>query len=132
MKKYTTGEVAKHCGISIRTVQYYDTRGILSPRETSEGGRRLYTEKDLETMEIICFLRGLGLSLESIRTLLKEENSEEVIFLLLEEQETLLKREIQEKQEQATRIGEVKKVLSTLPNPSAETMASVLTAFEML
>ncbi|MFR7719055.1 MAG: MerR family DNA-binding transcriptional regulator [Lachnospiraceae bacterium] len=30
MSKYTTGEIAKLCGVSVRTVQYYDTRGILT------------------------------------------------------------------------------------------------------
>ena len=37
MSKYTTGEVAKLCGVTVRTVQYYDTRGILAPSELSEG-----------------------------------------------------------------------------------------------
>ena len=41
MSKYTTGEIAKLCGVTVRTVQYYDTRGILIPSELSEGGRRL-------------------------------------------------------------------------------------------
>lgn len=44
MSKYTTGEIAKLCGVSVRTVQYYDTRGILTPSELTEGGRRLYSE----------------------------------------------------------------------------------------
>ena len=39
MSKYTTGELAKLCGVTVRTVQYYDTRGILIPSELSEGGR---------------------------------------------------------------------------------------------
>ena len=30
MSKYTTGEIAKLCGVSVRTVQYYDERGILN------------------------------------------------------------------------------------------------------
>ena len=41
MSKYTTGELAKLCGVTVRTVQYYDTRGILIPSDLSEGGRRL-------------------------------------------------------------------------------------------
>ena len=45
MSKYTTGELAKLCNVTVRTVQYYDKRGILIPTELSEGGRRLYTEK---------------------------------------------------------------------------------------
>ena len=48
---YTTGEVAKLCGVSVRTVQYYDTRNILIPSELSEGGRRLYSEEDVKRLE---------------------------------------------------------------------------------
>ena len=40
MSQYTTGELAKLCGVTVRTVQYYDTRGILIPAALSEGGRR--------------------------------------------------------------------------------------------
>ena len=32
---YTTGEIAKLCGVSVRTVQYYDDRGILIPSALS-------------------------------------------------------------------------------------------------
>ena len=42
-KMYSTGEIAKLCGITVRTVQYYDQRGLLIPTELSEGGRRMYT-----------------------------------------------------------------------------------------
>ena len=52
MSKYTTGEIAKLCGVSVRTVQYYDNRNILVPTELSEGGRRLYSDNDLEKMKI--------------------------------------------------------------------------------
>lgn len=45
MSKYTTGELAKLCNVSVRTVQYYDSRNILVPSELSEGGRRLYSEE---------------------------------------------------------------------------------------
>ena len=72
MSKYTTGEIAKLCGVTVRTVQYYDTRGILVPAELSEGGRRLYSEDDLKRMKIICFLRELGLPIDSISQLLSK------------------------------------------------------------
>lgn len=41
---YTTGDLAKLAGVSVRTVQYYDKRGILSPSDLTEGGRRIYGE----------------------------------------------------------------------------------------
>lgn len=72
MSKYTTGEIAKLCGVSVRTVQYYDSRNILIPSELSEGGRRLYSEQDLKRMKIICFLRDAGISINSIGELLSE------------------------------------------------------------
>ena len=85
-KQYTTGEIAKLCGVSVRTVQYYDDRGILIPSELSEGGRRLYSEDDLRRMRIVCFLREAGLPINSISALLAEEKPQNVISVLLEEQ----------------------------------------------
>ena len=96
MSKYTTGEVAKLCGVTVRTVQYYDTRGILVPSELSEGGRRLYSEDDVKRMKVICYLRDLGLPIDSIRQLLAEEDPGSVISLLLDQQEAALKKEIGE------------------------------------
>lgn len=39
----TVGEAAKKLGVSVRTLQYYDKEGLLSPSARSAGGRRLYT-----------------------------------------------------------------------------------------
>ena len=40
MSKYTTGEIAKLCNVTVRTVQYYDTKGILVPSELTDAARR--------------------------------------------------------------------------------------------
>lgn len=45
MSKYTTGEIAKLCGVSVRTVQYYDTRNILTPSELTEGAEGDFIQK---------------------------------------------------------------------------------------
>ena len=42
----TVGEVAKKMGVTVRTLQYYDKEELLSPSAESEGGRRLYTDKE--------------------------------------------------------------------------------------
>ncbi|MCC9725579.1 MerR family transcriptional regulator, partial [Streptococcus agalactiae] len=52
-EKYSTGDLAKEAGVTVRTVQYYDKRGILSPSELSEGGRRVYSIADLEKLRQI-------------------------------------------------------------------------------
>lgn len=112
MSKYTTGEIAKLCGVTVRTVQYYDTRGILTPSELSEGGRRLYSEDNLKRMKIICFLRELDLPIDAISQILKEEHPEKVISLLVEQQETILSEEISEKQEKLAKLREMKSGLN--------------------
>jgi len=38
MSNYTTGEMAKLCNVSVRTVQFYDHRGVLHPSSETEGG----------------------------------------------------------------------------------------------
>ena len=60
----TVGEAAKKMGVTVRTLQYYDKEGLLSPSAESEGGRRLYTDKDLITLHQILSLKSLGFSLE--------------------------------------------------------------------
>ena len=43
----TVGEVAKKMDVTVRTLQHYDREGLLRPSAVSEGGRRLYTDKDI-------------------------------------------------------------------------------------
>ena len=63
----TVGEVAKKVGTTVRTLQYYDKEGLLSPSAESEGGRRLYTDKDLVILHQILSLKSLGFSLNDIK-----------------------------------------------------------------
>lgn len=125
MSKYTTGEIAKLCGVTVRTVQYYDTRNILVPSELSEGGRRLYSEEDVKRMKIICFLRELGLPINSISQLLAEEHPEDVISLLLEQQKELLEKDMQEKQRQLNKLDILQRELKTVQNFSFESIGDI-------
>ncbi len=125
MSKYTTGELAKLCGVSVRTVQYYDNRELLIPSEVSEGGRRLYSNDDFSRMKIICFLRGLDLSIDSIKQLLDEENCDTVISMLLEEREMALRAEIAEKQRQADTLSDVKRTLLSMRKISPKAIGGI-------
>ena len=100
MSKYTTGEIAKLCNVSVRTVQYYDTKGILHPSDLTEGGRRLYSDDDLRKFQIICTLKAIGLSLNSIKSVLDSELSGKILTMLLDEQIKLLTSEIGQRQKQ--------------------------------
>ncbi|MFT3985469.1 MAG: MerR family transcriptional regulator [Lachnospiraceae bacterium] len=63
----TVGEAAKKMGVTVRTLQYYDKEGLLSPSSESEGGRRLYTDKDVIRLYQILSLKHLGFSLDTIK-----------------------------------------------------------------
>ena len=130
MSKYTTGELAKLCDVSVRTVQYYDNRGILIPSELSEGGRRLYSDADLSKMKLICFLRELDLSLDSIAKVMKEENSDEVIELILSEQERILRDEVEDKQRKLERLRELKNGLKRYESVSVDNIGDVAKLME--
>ena len=130
MSKYTTGEIAKLCGVTVRTVQYYDTRGILIPSELTEGGRRLYSDDDLKRMKVICFLRELSIPIEAISRILKEEHPEKVIMLLIEQQETVLSEEIAGKQEKLDRLRELKNGLKKQETFSFETIGDMAVLME--
>lgn len=125
MSKYTTGEIAKLCGVTVRTVQYYDTRGILIPSELTEGGRRLYSEDDVKRMKIICFLRELGLPIDSISQLLSEDDFGNVISLMLDQQEAALKDEIEEREEKLQRLAELKVSLKSVSEISVESIGDI-------
>jgi DNA-binding transcriptional MerR regulator len=62
--------MARRSDNTLRTVRFYEEAGILQPHERSQGGHRLYTERDLERLRFVSELRAVGFSLEAIRTLL--------------------------------------------------------------
>lgn len=130
MSKYTTGEIAKLCGVTVRTVQYYDTRGILIPGELTEGGRRLYSEDDLRRMKTICFLRELGLPIGSIAQLLNEEHPEKVVSLIIEQQQKDLEREVAEKQTMLKKLSELKSGLSAVCSPTIDSIGDIASVMQ--
>ncbi|MCL2363866.1 MAG: MerR family transcriptional regulator [Defluviitaleaceae bacterium] len=108
MSKYTTGETAKLCNITVRTVQFYDTKDLLKPSDLTEGGRRLYTDDDLTKLRLICTLKTIGLSLELIKNIVDSESPIKMLTLLLDEQIKRLDNEINERKKQLATIDVVK------------------------
>jgi MerR family transcriptional regulator, thiopeptide resistance regulator len=68
---YRIGELARAAGVTVRALHHYDSLGLLSPSERTQGGHRLYTAADVERLYRLLALRGLGLPLEEIRPLLE-------------------------------------------------------------
>lgn len=86
----TVGQLAKKMDVTVRTLQYYDKEGLLSPSAESEGGRRLYTDKDMVKLHQILSLKSIGFSLEEIkRNLVSLDTPADVAAALTQQAATL-------------------------------------------
>jgi len=69
-KTYTISAVADQYGIHPQTLRLYEREGLLKPSR-SEGNTRLYTDPDLERLELILSLTGdLGVNLAGVEIIL--------------------------------------------------------------
>ncbi|MGL5348739.1 MAG: MerR family transcriptional regulator [Peptostreptococcaceae bacterium] len=91
---YTTGEIAKMAGVTIRTIRYYDSKGILKPSHRNSSGHRLYTEKDFIKLKKILALKYLGLSLDEVMNTEINDFKKDDIVKSLKLQKNILKNKI--------------------------------------
>jgi DNA-binding transcriptional MerR regulator len=76
---YTIGDLAKQFELSLRTLRFYESRGLLSPRR--QGLRRIYGRKDTERLIVVLKAKKLGLTLSEIRQMIVEEDSQQTLRL---------------------------------------------------
>lgn len=65
------GEVATASATAIETIRYYEREGLLPAPPRTEGNFRVYEPAHLERLQFIRFCRGLDMSLDEVRALLK-------------------------------------------------------------
>jgi len=76
-KFYTAGLFAKKAGITIRTIRYYDKKGLLLPSSHTTKGYRLYSEYEFARLQKILTLKYLGFSLEEIKNAILNDREED-------------------------------------------------------
>jgi DNA-binding transcriptional MerR regulator len=64
------GEVAERVGLSLRTVRYYEEQGLFAPAGRTEGGFRLYTQREVDRLLLIKQMKPLGFTVQEMRELL--------------------------------------------------------------
>lgn len=67
---YRIGELAKLASVTPDTIRYYEKQQMMDHEVRTEGGFRLYTEKDLQRLRFIRYAKQLGFTLDAIRELL--------------------------------------------------------------
>lgn len=112
MELLKIGDFARLAGTNLRTLRYYEEVGLLMPASRSQGGFRYYRPEDLNRLNMIRDLQGLGLQLEQIRDLMtaprdsgEREAMLERVRSALKEQDRLIAERIERLQAQRSEIA---------------------------
>ena len=127
----TVGEVAKKMGTTVRTLQYYDKEGLLSPSAESEGGRRLYTDKDLVTLHQILSLKSLGFSLDDIKSRLISLETPTDVATALTEQADSIREKIEQLTDSLTAIEQLKAEVLQMQTVNFKAYADIIVNLQM-
>ena len=65
------GELSTASSTAIETIRYYEREGLLPPPGRTEGNFRIYEAPHLERLQFIRYCRGLDMSLDEVRVLLR-------------------------------------------------------------
>jgi DNA-binding transcriptional MerR regulator len=95
-------EVARHAGVSSRTLRHYDELGLVSPAYVGANGYRYYEREQLQRLQEVLVLRELGLSLDAIGRVL--DGTADRVGVLREHQ-AALRRECDRLERLATAVG---------------------------
>jgi DNA-binding transcriptional MerR regulator len=66
---YISSDVSRICGVSLRQLQWWDERKVVSPRQ--DGHKRIYMTEEVVEISVIAELRRKGFSLQKIRRVLR-------------------------------------------------------------
>lgn len=92
---YMISSVAEQFGIHPQTLRLYEREGLLSPSR-SDGNTRLYTDEDLERLEVILQLtREFGVNLAGVEIILNMREKMELMQVQMQEFVETLNREME-------------------------------------
>ncbi len=72
----TIGELAEKCGINVRTIKFWEEKGLISPFRRTEGGFRLYRHADVALLAFIKDLQAFNYTLSEIGSILRLTGSD--------------------------------------------------------
>jgi DNA-binding transcriptional MerR regulator len=71
------GEIASRTGVTLRTIRYYQSLGLIQAAHRTRGGLHLYSAEACDRIQFIRDLRSLDIPLARIRALLEQRKSAE-------------------------------------------------------
>lgn len=86
MRLLTVGQMAGLNHVSEQTLRLYDRLGLLSPNKRGDNGYRYYDIKQSAELDIIQYMKSLGISLKEIKRQLEEKDLGRIEAALREKQ----------------------------------------------
>jgi DNA-binding transcriptional MerR regulator len=119
-RRWSTGELARATGMTVRALYHYDDIGLLRASERTASGHRRFTTRDVRRLYRVRALRSLGLSLEQIAVVLGDSSEDlaamrEVLTAQLHVLEAEAARHRQLRQRLRGLLGQVEE--ETMPGP---------------
>lgn len=128
---YTTGEFAKRANVSVRTIRYYDSKGLLKPSVVSDSNYRYYTDSDFAKLQRILVLRSLGFSLEDIAVISDDDKTSGSVKESFDLQLRLIREKISELRQIEQTLQEASTLISDREETDWNRMVSLIYLLNM-
>lgn len=69
----TIKDVKELTGLTIKSIRYYEEKGLVNIGRNKDNGYRNYTEEDIERLKLIKVLRYINFSVEEIALMLEKK-----------------------------------------------------------
>jgi MerR family Zn(II)-responsive transcriptional regulator of zntA len=117
------GQVAQRTGLSIDAIRFYERSGLLQHPLRTQGGFRLYQDKEVADLEFIQRAQQLGFSLNEIRELFSIQRHPHEVCVhvrdLISQKLRIVRAKITELQTMETQLtGALRKCSTALRQPS--------------
>lgn len=109
---YKIGEISRLCRLSVKTLRYYESEGLLTPNSIDRfTGYRYYSAAKLADCNRIIALKELGFSLEEIRKHLNADSADDVIALI-DAKQNELRLSLEQTNEKIRRLESARKSIT--------------------
>jgi DNA-binding transcriptional MerR regulator len=125
------GEIAKKAGINTNTLRHYDKEGLLSPSSESDGGYRLYTDKDMVQLIQILTMKQLGFTLNEIKNHLVSLDTPSDMVNALGEHKIAIEKKIKSLTESLKEIKALKSEVEQMQTMDFRKYADILQTLQM-